>query len=638
MTAIDPAEAAAHADDRVQERQLLLLHIAASSPYDAAELSVRLARPRQAVQEDLDDLMTAGAVHLHQGTLRTSAGARLLADAPPEQLREIFDQVLAEMESGAAARPAALAALAEAGCHDDALLRLLVRSSGERPDDAAVLSALTAVMRARGETEEDLALLRASDAALRGSGDQVLGLTESLIDSPTEAISRQGALLAAGAHIQAGRLEHAAALYAHVGHEQIGVDAVWAVLASIGRGDLEQARQWREAMDGSALTSRHAGLADLADGLLMSVEGAGDGALDALARSVTTLAPLGDEIFMPETPASVAALLAIGRGEPATAELLLDRALAARTGGESGRRRQLLLSSWALMVQGQMDAAEARLRDLGEPTLLCDRDLLLHWCLRAGIARRRTDFPGMRSAWREIRGHTFGLRLTLFDLLPLGEMMVVAARLRESDRVGVMLESAMEVLQRLGSPIAWSALLHWHGVQAAFQSEDPGALIPHANALVAAERTSAYAKTLAEAGHTWLEVLRRQTDFESVEKSARALARVGHVWDAARLAGQAGLQHPERESALSMMQLAREISRGHERPAAPDTKVSLTARELEVGRLVLEGQGYRAIGEQLFISPKTVEHHVARMRTRLGAASRGELLEKLHDVLVATRG
>ena len=49
---------------------------------------------------------------------------------------------------------------------------------------------------------------------------------------------------------------------------------------------------------------------------------------------------------------------------------------------------------------------------------------------------------------------------------------------------------------------------------------------------------------------------------------------------------------------------------------------------------VLEGHGYRAIGERLFISPKTVEHHVARIRSRLGATSRGELLERLHDILV----
>lgn len=83
-----------------------------------------------------------------------------------------------------------------------------------------------------------------------------------------------------------------------------------------------------------------------------------------------------------------------------------------------------------------------------------------------------------------------------------------------------------------------------------------------------------------------------------------------------------------------MMQLAREISKEH--TSSEYTRMgttTLTTRELEVSRLVLDGQGYRAIGEQLFISPKTVEHHVARIRSRLGASSRAELLEKLHDIM-----
>jgi DNA-binding CsgD family transcriptional regulator len=44
---------------------------------------------------------------------------------------------------------------------------------------------------------------------------------------------------------------------------------------------------------------------------------------------------------------------------------------------------------------------------------------------------------------------------------------------------------------------------------------------------------------------------------------------------------------------------------------------------------------YKQIGERLFISAKTVEHHVARIRQRLGSASRRELLARLRS-LVAT--
>jgi DNA-binding CsgD family transcriptional regulator len=59
----------------------------------------------------------------------------------------------------------------------------------------------------------------------------------------------------------------------------------------------------------------------------------------------------------------------------------------------------------------------------------------------------------------------------------------------------------------------------------------------------------------------------------------------------------------------------------------------LSGREREVAALVLEGLTYKEIGEQLFISAKTVEHHVARMRQRLGSSSRGELFAHLRQIV-----
>lgn len=623
--------------DREREFRTLLLHIAVSCPYDAGELSTRISRPQQAIHEDLTALMQEGSVHLHDGVLRTSAAARLVAESAGTELREVQEQVLAELRTGVAARPTTLIALAESGCAAEALIDLLIRATSTHPDEAGLAAALGMVARARGESDDTLMLRRATDAAARSRPDEVLALTEKLLDSPSSDTATQtsAALLAAAAHIQSNRLERALALYRHVGEERIGVDAAWAVVAAIGRGDLPAARQWREAMAQNGLTNRAAGLTDFADGLIASTEGFGDRALELLAGSVSTLASLGDEVLLPETPAAIAALVAFGRGEPAAAEIVLERALRLELGGEPGRRRHLLLIAWGLMMRGGLDAAERRIAELQDPRELCDRDLLLYWCLRGGLARRRSDLPAMREAWREIRRHSFGLQITLYDLIPFGEMLVLAARLRDSAHISRMLQAATELLATMGEPVLWSTPLHWHGVQAAFQAEDPAALIPYANALVRAGEASRYAATLAVAGGTWLDVLRGEVDFDSVAASARALAGSGHTWEASRLAGQAALQHPERESALSMMQLAREIIKdqgGSEGRTATSPSV-LTAREVEVASLVLEGQGYRAIGEQLFISPKTVEHHIARIRTRIGASSRADLLEKLHDLL-----
>jgi DNA-binding NarL/FixJ family response regulator len=58
--------------------------------------------------------------------------------------------------------------------------------------------------------------------------------------------------------------------------------------------------------------------------------------------------------------------------------------------------------------------------------------------------------------------------------------------------------------------------------------------------------------------------------------------------------------------------------------AGPRSVGSLSRRETEVLRLLAEGLSNRAIGERLYISPKTAEHHVSRIYAKLGLASRAE--------------
>jgi DNA-binding CsgD family transcriptional regulator len=49
--------------------------------------------------------------------------------------------------------------------------------------------------------------------------------------------------------------------------------------------------------------------------------------------------------------------------------------------------------------------------------------------------------------------------------------------------------------------------------------------------------------------------------------------------------------------------------------------------------MVLAGDTYREIGAKLFISPKTVEHHVARIRAKVGATTRAEFVAALRSLL-----
>jgi DNA-binding NarL/FixJ family response regulator len=68
--------------------------------------------------------------------------------------------------------------------------------------------------------------------------------------------------------------------------------------------------------------------------------------------------------------------------------------------------------------------------------------------------------------------------------------------------------------------------------------------------------------------------------------------------------------------------LLREL--GVKTKAGPRATGLLTQRELEVLRLLAEGLTNTEIAGRLYISPKTVEHHVARIYRKLDVRTRAE--------------
>jgi DNA-binding NarL/FixJ family response regulator len=56
--------------------------------------------------------------------------------------------------------------------------------------------------------------------------------------------------------------------------------------------------------------------------------------------------------------------------------------------------------------------------------------------------------------------------------------------------------------------------------------------------------------------------------------------------------------------------------------SAPKAAGGLSAREIEVLRLVATGKTNRAIATELFISERTVERHVSNIFTKLDVSSR----------------
>jgi DNA-binding NarL/FixJ family response regulator len=103
---------------------------------------------------------------------------------------------------------------------------------------------------------------------------------------------------------------------------------------------------------------------------------------------------------------------------------------------------------------------------------------------------------------------------------------------------------------------------------------------------------------------------------------------VGRPWEAAALCLAAAGRASEPATARELLGLGRTL-RGRVSPDRAIGRDGLSQREREVGRLVLDGLTQREIGARLYISPKTVEQHVARLRQKLVAANRAELVAAL---------
>ncbi|WP_199701621.1 helix-turn-helix transcriptional regulator [Jiangella rhizosphaerae] len=104
--------------------------------------------------------------------------------------------------------------------------------------------------------------------------------------------------------------------------------------------------------------------------------------------------------------------------------------------------------------------------------------------------------------------------------------------------------------------------------------------------------------------------------------------------DAAAVELAAALETADRLGAQPLATAVRDLAR-RAHVALPGTALPvaglLTPRELSVLELVARGYTNRKVGEELFISEKTVSVHLSRVMTKLGAASRTEAVSVAHQ-------
>jgi DNA-binding NarL/FixJ family response regulator len=523
-----------------------------------------------------------------------------------------------------------------------------------------------------GASPRALAARHAQAVALAGDLDQALRLADLVVSDPSAPDQERGISVVAAVLAHRGLPAQSAELYCSLPADAAG-GAPLAVPALIGTGALAQARAVLDAAD--AATDRGATLLAgaeilMAGGMLATVTGTSTAALSQLARAAALLEPAGETVLLPDTPAALTAVVALQCGELAVADATLRRAVAAKLGGRVAHPRHMLLHGWVAMVRGKLEVAHRALDwSARQSNPLDPRDEVIAAALAVGLARRESDPAALGSAWRRARCALVRHPIDLYTLQPLGEFAVAAAQLREHEWVAPHVKEAESLLDKLGNPVLWAVPLHWYELHAAIvaqqlsETQHRSQAQRHAAALTDAASSSPYAAALAVAASSWLHVLSGQFDPETVQAAARCLHGVGLAWEAAQLAGQAATRTTDRRAMAALLTCARALHDRSDRPAAqqvadgelpaapdraeaPDLVTAeasaggpvearsiLSERELEVGQLILAGLTHKQIGERLFISAKTVEHHMARIRQRLGVGNRNELFGRLRSVI-----
>ncbi|GAA1884602.1 helix-turn-helix transcriptional regulator [Asanoa iriomotensis] len=336
-------------------------------------------------------------------------------------------------------------------------------------------------------------------------------------------------------------------------------------------------------------------------------------------------------VVPPDTPHAWGAVVAVAAGDVATAEHLLGRALDRGVGGPVGAQRHRLLLAWVRLRAGRYDTAVTELRRLG--TGLPGREVLLAAALRAGLARRSGDIAKLREAWTSVEPVLARQAVDLSQAEQVEELAVAATRLRRPQRIAPVLAALDATVAGLGHPPAWTVTVAWIRLQLAVAADDPTAVKAAADAIAAAAPAQGRQRAQAAAAAAWARSASGTVDLDDVVAAVDGLAAAELPWEASRLAGHAAIRTTDPAAARRLLEAARELSGVEQERAGETNAAGLSEREVEVARLVLDGRTHKEIGAQLYISPKTVEHHVARIRVKVGATDRAEFVAALKSLL-----
>ena len=430
----------------------LVLSRALGAPVDPAVLAPVLDMPPDAAATLVDHGVAAGlllddgslpplvrlAVLGGGGVAHRAALHRRIAAVRLELGGDVSD--LAHSLIGTGLHGREIAAVLERAA-DDALLR--GRPGADDLYDAAVEAGTPAPELA--DRRAEAALLSGDLDAAMAAADQVLG---NWSGAGTERLVR-AVKVAAAVLAHRGLLARSAELHRWLAGRPGAGPAVAAVPALIGTGALAEAEEIlgsAGAGDGGPPTALAGAEALLARGAHQAVVGAPTAALSDLARAAALAAPSGRSVLLADTPAALGAVVALHCGELDVAESEMERAIGSGLGGPVALPRHRLLQAWIAMQRGNTGQARTLAATVPDPSgttgRLEPRDELVAAALEVALARRSGDLAALLASWGRAREAVVRHPVDLYSLLPLGELLVAAARLRQEEWVAPYLADA----------------------------------------------------------------------------------------------------------------------------------------------------------------------------------------------------
>ena len=290
-------------------------------------------------------------------------------------------------------------------------------------------------------------------------------------------------------------------------------------------------------------------------------------------------------------------------GDWAEAQAIASTALDQGRGGVTTRNTALIVLGYLALGRGEFSAARVHLdeaREIGERMHELQRLVPALWGL-AETALLENN-PGGAAELAELaysRSEPIGDAAYIFPFLTTGVRAYLA--LHNSRNARDWFERCAYLLRYRSIPGTLPAIAHGEGL------------------LLLAEGQTGVARPLLEDAHSGWEASGRYWDSaRSAIDLAHCAARSRRPRDAAALIDQTR-QLAIAQGATAVLDLADAVADGGA-VAGP-----LSARELDVARLVAAGATNREIAEQLVISPKTASSHIEHILAKLGVARRSEI-------------